>query len=119
MLKEKLEKIDLNSYEAPDLIENLPHGDMPGDKIVVNEDHVKKAKLIFPRLIELMREEKGDKIVVSVFGGILGVGKHDFADDEAKFKAIGFDHVYPPESPIEKSILDLCKDLEAKGRLVK
>ncbi|MBQ8263662.1 MAG: methylaspartate mutase subunit S [Clostridia bacterium] len=59
-----------------------------------------------------------DDIILSI-GGILGVGKHDFADDEAKFKAIGFDHVYPPESPIEKSILDLCKDLEAKGRLVK
>lgn len=78
MLKEKLEKIDLNSYEAPDLIETLPHGDMPGDKIVVNEDHVKKAKLIFPRLIELMREEKGEKIVVSVFGGS-GVGKSEIA----------------------------------------
>ncbi len=59
-----------------------------------------------------------DDIILSI-GGILGVGKHDFADDEKKFKAIGFDHVYPPESPIEKSIEDLCKDLEAKGRLVK
>ena len=78
MLKEKLEKIDLSTYEAPELIENLPHGDMPGDKIVVSEDHVKKAKLIFPRLIELMKEEKGDKIVVSVFGGS-GVGKSEIA----------------------------------------
>lgn len=59
-----------------------------------------------------------DDIILSI-GGILGVGKHDFEDDEKKFKAIGFDHVYPPESPIETSILDLCKDLEAKGRLVK
>ena len=78
MLKEKLEKIDLSTYEAPDLIENLPHGDMPGDKIVISEDHVKKAKLIFPRLIELMREEKDDKIVVTVFGGS-GVGKSEIA----------------------------------------
>ena len=51
-------------------------------------------------------------IILSI-GGNLGVGKHEFADDEVKFKKIGFDHVYPPESPIEK----LCKDLEARGRL--
>lgn len=29
-------------------------------------------------------------------GGILGVGKHDFKDDEKKLKALGFDRVYPP-----------------------
>ena len=59
-----------------------------------------------------------DDIILSI-GGNLGVGKHEFADDEVKFKKIGFDHVYPPESPIEKSIEDLCHDLEKKGRLVK
>lgn len=59
-----------------------------------------------------------DDIILSI-GGNLGVGKHDFADDEIKFKKIGFDHVYPPDSPIEKSIEDLCHDLEKKGRLVK
>ncbi len=78
MLKEKLEMIDLSVYEAPDLIEDLPHGDMPGDRIAISEDHVKKAKLIFPRLVKLMREEKADKIVVTVFGGS-GVGKSEIA----------------------------------------
>lgn len=57
-------------------------------------------------------------IILSI-GGILGVGKHDFEEDEAKFRAMGFDHVYPPDSPIEGSIADLCKDLEAKGRLIR
>ena len=58
-----------------------------------------------------------DGIILSI-GGILGVGKHDFADDERKFREIGFDHVYPPDSPIEKSVADLCEDLVKKGRLV-
>lgn len=59
-----------------------------------------------------------DGIILSI-GGNLGVGRHEFADDEKKFLALGFDHVYPPESPIERSIRDLCLDLEAKGRLKK
>lgn len=57
-----------------------------------------------------------DDIILSI-GGILGVGKHAFEDDKEKFLKLGFDHVYPPDSPIEPSILDLCKDLKAKGRM--
>ena len=63
--------------------------------------------------------EAGLEDIILSIGGNLGVGKHEFADDEIKFKKLGFDHVYPPESPIEKSIADLCRDLEARGRLVR
>ena len=61
--------------------------------------------------------EAGVGGVLLYLGGILGVGKHDFAEDEVKFKKIGFDRVYPPESDVENSILDLIGDLKAKGRI--
>jgi len=67
--------IDLKKYE------NIPHGDMPGDKICIGEDHVKKANLIFPELkryIANMREAGQEKIVVCVCGGS-GVGKSEIA----------------------------------------
>jgi methylaspartate mutase S subunit len=49
-------------------------------------------------------------------GGNLGVGKHDFKDDEAKFKKLGFDRVYPPASDVKAAIADLRADLKAKGK---
>jgi methylaspartate mutase S subunit len=49
-------------------------------------------------------------------GGNLGVGKHDFKDDEAKFKNLGFDRVYPPASDVKAAIADLRADLKAKGK---
>jgi methylaspartate mutase S subunit len=61
--------------------------------------------------------EAGVGDVLLYLGGILGVGKHDFADDEVKFKKIGFDRVYPPESDVETAILDLCGDLKVRGRV--
>ena len=61
--------------------------------------------------------EAGLGDIILMIGGNLGVGKHDFKDDEIKFKKLGFDRVYPPESSIENAILDLCTDLKAKGRI--
>ena len=61
--------------------------------------------------------EAGLDDVILMIGGNLGVGKHDFEDDEVKFKALGFDRVYPPDASIEAAILELCADLTAKGRL--
>ena len=78
MLKEKLEKIDLNSWKKPELSEDLPHGDMPGDKIKIDESHEAKAEKIFPALIEKMKGFDKDKLVVTVFGGS-GVGKSEIA----------------------------------------
>ena len=66
------------SWTAPALPEDLPHGDMPGDKIVVGEDHIRKAQLLFPRLMDALRQREGQKAVVSVFGGS-GVGKSEIA----------------------------------------
>jgi len=54
--------------------------------------------------------------VLLYIGGNLGVGKHDFKDDEIKFKKLGFDRVYPPASDVKGAIGDLRADLKARGK---
>lgn len=79
MLLDKLNQI--KDWKAPVIPSDIPHGDMPGDKVEINEGHVMKANVIFPRLLELMKEEaaKGkEKIVITVCGGS-GVGKSEIA----------------------------------------
>ncbi|MGD0100995.1 MAG: methylaspartate mutase subunit S [Acidobacteriota bacterium] len=58
----------------------------------------------------------GLKDVILCIGGNLGVGRHDFKDDEVKFKKLGFDRVYPPASDVKTAIADLWADLKAKGK---
>ena len=60
--------------------------------------------------------EAGLADVVLYIGGILGVGRHDFKEDEKKFKKLGFDRVYPPEANLQAAINDLWSDLRAKGK---
>lgn len=50
-------------------------------------------------------------------GGNLAVGRHNFEDDEQKFKAMGFDRVYPPEIDLEVVVTDLRNDLKAKSKI--
>lgn len=58
----------------------------------------------------------GLKDVLLYIGGNLGVGKHEFRDDELKFKKLGFDRVYPPASDVKTAIADLWADLKARGK---
>lgn len=51
--------------------------------------------------------EAGLKDIPLLAGGNLVVGKQDFVDVERRFKAMGFNRVYPPGTPIEKTIEDL------------
>lgn len=62
-------------------------------------------------------EEAGLADVLLYLGGNLAVGRHDFKDDERKFKAMGFDRVYPPEVDMETVVTDLRTDLKAKGKI--
>lgn len=78
MLKEKTGAVDPGKWKAPELKQDMPHGDMPGDKIAIGEDHINKASTIFPLLIKELAEIDGNKAVVSVFGGS-GVGKSEIA----------------------------------------
>ncbi len=58
-------------------VETTPrfHGDMPGDKIKIEEQHIKKAKIIYPVLKSMLHSPK---TVVCVCGGS-GVGKSEIA----------------------------------------
>ena len=58
--------------------------------------------------------EAGLEDVLLYVGGILGVSRRNFPDDEAKFKTMGFDRVYPPESDVRTAIEDLKADLNKK-----
>ena len=58
--------------------------------------------------------EAGIGDVLLYIGGLLGVKRHDFAEDEVKFKNLGFDRVYPPEAELQAAIRDLRGDLERK-----
>jgi methylaspartate mutase S subunit len=60
--------------------------------------------------------EAGLGEVLLYLGGNLAVGKHDFEEDEKKFKEMGFDRVYPPQINLKAVLEDLKNDLKKKGR---
>ena len=56
-------------------------GDMPGDSIRIGEEHIRKAGVIFPVLLEKLHSclaENAGRAVITVFGGS-GVGKSEIA----------------------------------------
>lgn len=69
-------------WTAPEIADfsAIQKGDMPGDKISINETHVNKAKVIFPELLKLLKpilkEQQNQKAVIAVHGGS-GVGKSE------------------------------------------
>lgn len=69
-------------WPAPALPAEIPHGDMPGDKVSINEGHIAKAKAVFPALMPLLHsvleKNPAGRAVVSVCGGS-GVGKSEIA----------------------------------------
>lgn len=69
-------------WSTPENCIDIPHGDMPGDKVEIQEIHIKKASTIFPELLKLLPEvidksEQG-RAVIAVCGGS-GVGKSENA----------------------------------------
>lgn len=75
-LQEKLSSIA--GWTPPALPEEIPHGDMPGDKVCIGEEHLRKAGVIFPALLRALQSSGREKAVVAVFGGS-GVGKSEIA----------------------------------------
>ena len=59
-------------------IANVVHGDMPGDKVSIDDTHIAKAKIIFVELLDKVKQLNKEKIVISVCGGS-GVGKSETA----------------------------------------
>lgn len=83
--KEDKLTLSIETPWAPDVSDdfsNIPKGDMPGDKIKISEEHIKKAHIIMPellkRLIPLLNEHPYQKAVIAVCGGS-GVGKSEIA----------------------------------------
>lgn len=70
------------NWVAPKVEGDIPHGDMPGDKIVIGPSHIEKANIIFPRLLPMLAQTLQDsstgRAVVTVCGGS-GVGKSETA----------------------------------------
>lgn len=62
-------------------------------------------------------KEAGLEDVILYIGGNLVIGRQDAAEVEKKFKNLGFDRVYPPETDLDAAITDLKNDLKAKSRM--
>ncbi len=60
--------------------------------------------------------EKGLEDVVLYVGGNLVIGKRSFPEIEAKFKAMGFDRVFPPTADLDEAARLLAEDIEARIR---
>lgn len=80
---ERMDELGSSSdWKAPVIRNDLKHGDMPGDKIEISQQHIINANTIFPKLLELVKEvgknNQTNRIVVSVCGGS-GVGKSETA----------------------------------------
>ena len=55
-------------------------------------------------------DEAGLKGIKLFVGGNIVVGKQNFDEVYKRFTAMGFDHVYPPGTPVETTIKDLHAD---------
>lgn len=64
--------------KLPSVPADIPHGDMPGDKICIGNEHVMKAQTIYPRLKECLSALDKRRAVIAVCGGS-GVGKSEIA----------------------------------------
>lgn len=66
------------NWQAPEVPEDIPQGDMPGDKIWIGPQQKAKAQALFPALLPLLRKalakNPAGKAVVALCGGS-GVGK--------------------------------------------
>lgn len=67
-------------WTPPAIPGEIPHGDMPGDKVEIGQGHIDKANLIFPLLLPMAAQaaEGTGRVVISVCGGS-GVGKSETA----------------------------------------
>ncbi len=58
--------------------------------------------------------EKGLGKIILYVGGNLVIGKCDFSEIDAKFKAMGFDRVFPPSANLIDAARQLRFDIEKK-----
>ena len=63
------------------------------------------------------RMEAGLGEVILYIGGNLVIGRYDPKEVEPRFRKLGFDRVYPPETDTDTAIEDLRSDLKEKGKI--
>lgn len=73
---------EIQQWNPPVIEGEIPHGDMPGDKVQIGDAHIRKANSIFPELLgqlsTVVKERNVKKAVITVCGGS-GVGKSEIA----------------------------------------
>ncbi|MBN2619371.1 MAG: hypothetical protein JXR64_13765 [Spirochaetales bacterium] len=85
-----MEKENIKWVQPNFEISSVTTGDMPGDKVKIDESHIKRANVIFSHLLEKVKSSNNKKTVISVFGGS-GVGKSEIGSLIAHyFKLEGF-----------------------------
>ena len=69
-------------WKSPEDGQDIPHGDMPGDKVEIGQDTINKSNIVFAELLKLLPEiidnSKYNRAVIAVCGGS-GVGKSGIA----------------------------------------
>lgn len=80
-LLEKIKELQ-EGWSVPENCTDIPHGDMPGDKVEIGKSHIEKASTLFPELLKILpsaieKNEHG-RAVIAVCGGS-GVGKSENA----------------------------------------
>ncbi len=100
-----------NDWAPPALPAEIPHGDMPGDKVCIGEGHIQKANLIFPALLRELKKCGRDKAVVAVFGGS-GVGKSEIASVLAAYLRAAGIGSYVMSGDNYPRRIPLCNDAE-------
>lgn len=70
----------IDVWMPPAIPKDIPHGDMPGDKVEIGPGHIEKANTIFPLLVPMAAQaaKQTGRVVISVCGGS-GVGKSETA----------------------------------------
>ena len=60
----------IGHWRAPVIGGDIPHGDMPGDKVQIGPDHIAKANTIFPLLVPMAAQMAvNGRVVITVCGG--------------------------------------------------
>lgn len=70
------------TWSIPEIGQDIPHGDMPGDKVEIGQDNIDKSVIVFHELLKklpiVIESSKCNRAVITVCGGS-GVGKSETA----------------------------------------
>lgn len=70
------------NWIPPVITADIPHGDMPGDKVQISKSHIQKINTIFPILLPMLEKAlatNGNRRAVVAVSGGSGVGKSETA----------------------------------------